>query len=76
MRSIFSVLAVAALMAAMIAVAAVPAFADPLNQPFNGDNCHGYWLSHNASTEPEGIGNYYGGQDVDLYQEGIQSRCA
>jgi len=63
-------------MVAMIAVAAVPALADPLNQPFNGDNCHGYLLSHNASTEPEGIGNFYGGQNVDLYQDAIQSRCA
>jgi hypothetical protein len=63
-------------MLAMIAVSAVPALADPVNQPFTGRTCHGYIVAGFASAEPEGVGNNMGGQNVREAQASLRTFCA
>jgi hypothetical protein len=75
MRRIISLVVVALLMLAMIAVSAVPALADPVNQPFTGRNCHGFIVAHSASQDPEGVGNFIGGQNVREAQEELRTFC-
>lgn len=63
---------IAILAAALLAIASgATATADPANQPFNEQNCHGYILGHAASGDPEGIGNFFGGQSVQTFQQVI-----
>ena len=69
MRRILLVLSVTLGMAAMVVVTAAAAFADPVNQPLNENNCHGHLIGDYAAYEPEGIGNVLGGKNVKAFQE-------
>ena len=64
-KLLIAALLTAGLMGAMAGTAG----ADPVNQPLNENNCHGFVLAHIASAEPEGVGNFLGGQEVREFQE-------
>jgi hypothetical protein len=52
------------------------AAADPVNQPITASNCRGVFVAGFASFDPEGVGNFLGGQNVRSFQEFVESFCS
>ncbi len=75
MKRIVMMQTVALVMAAMMVASALPALADPVNQPSTEHNCHGALVARFASGEPEGVGNFVGGQNVKEVQQSFRHQC-